>query len=285
MSRPAVRITAAPQASPADTWVSRPAAGTVAALAGLAGAISYSHMRQLAAGHGQAGWHAHAFPLSVDGLELVASLVLLDDRRCGRRSGWLPWAALMVGTAGSLAANIATARPDAVSRIIAGWPALALLIAVKLLSGILTRHANPAPLAAPVPEPARARAGSLTNGSHPAIASRPPSSISPSVTASVSGSQSPRGRPGSPASAERSPSEPTAGDLDVDRALCRQPGSSGMNWCGTEARSHETPSPPACAKTATRSATPASHSYFGHSATTRPAQQSSPQSRVTRGCP
>jgi hypothetical protein len=63
----------------------------VAALAGIAGAISYSHMRPLAAVHGDTGWHAHAFPLSVDGVEIVASLVLLADRRAGRRSGWLPW--------------------------------------------------------------------------------------------------------------------------------------------------------------------------------------------------
>ena len=67
MSRPAVCVTAAPQGSPADRWVSRAAAATVAALAGLAGAISYSHMRRLAAEHGQAGWHAHAFPLSSTG--------------------------------------------------------------------------------------------------------------------------------------------------------------------------------------------------------------------------
>jgi hypothetical protein len=113
----------------------------VVGLAGIAGAISYSHMRALAQGHGQAGWHAHAFPLSVDGVEIVASLVLLADRRVGRRSGWLPWAALFIGTVGSLAANVATAGPGTVSRLIAGWPALALLIAVKLLSGLLDRHA------------------------------------------------------------------------------------------------------------------------------------------------
>jgi Protein of unknown function (DUF2637) len=140
MIRPAVSVTAAPQASPADRWISRAADATVAALAGLAGAISYSHMRQLAQDHGQAGWHAHAFPLSVDGLEIVATLVLLSDRRQRRRSGWLPWAALLTGTVGSLAANIATAHPDPTSRIIAGWPALALLIAVKLLSGMLEQR-------------------------------------------------------------------------------------------------------------------------------------------------
>lgn len=81
------------QARSADRWVSRTAAATVAGLTGIAGALSYSHMRQLAQDHGEAGWHAHAFPLSVDGLEIVASLVLLADHRSGRRPGWLPWAA------------------------------------------------------------------------------------------------------------------------------------------------------------------------------------------------
>ncbi len=121
----------------ADRWINRAAATTVVGLAGIAGALSYSHMRQLAQDHGQAGWHAHAFPLSVDGIEIVASLVLLADRQ----SGWLPWIALAAGAAGSLAANIATAHPDTVSRIIAGWPALALVLAVKLLSGILEHPA------------------------------------------------------------------------------------------------------------------------------------------------
>src|SRR5712691_272151 len=73
----------------------------------------------------------------------MASLVLLADRRAGRRSGWLPWTALAAGTAGSLAANIATAHPDPASRIIAGWPALALLLAVKLLSGLLEGRTAP----------------------------------------------------------------------------------------------------------------------------------------------
>jgi hypothetical protein len=89
----------------ADRWINFAAVTTVAGLAGIAGALSYSHMRRLAQDHGQAGW--------------------------------LPWTALALGMAGSLAANIATAHHDPVSRIIAGWPAVALLIAVKLLSGIL----------------------------------------------------------------------------------------------------------------------------------------------------
>jgi hypothetical protein len=117
------------------------AAGTtVTALAGIAGAISYSHMRGLAAAHGETGWQAHTFPLSVDGIEIVASLVLLADRRSGRSSGWLPWAALAAGTTASLAANVAAAGADLVGRVVAGWPAFALLVAIKLLSQLLEPH-------------------------------------------------------------------------------------------------------------------------------------------------
>jgi len=151
MSAPAAArsAVAAPQTACAGQWISRTATATVAGLAGIAGAISYSHMRVLALEHGQSGWHAHAFPLSVDGIEIVASLVLLADRRTGRRSGWLPWAALAIGTAGSLAANVATAGPGTISRVIAGRPALALLIAVKLLSGILDHDTGDRPAALP----------------------------------------------------------------------------------------------------------------------------------------
>jgi len=144
---PAAAPSYTPMTAPsrADRWIDRAAAATVAGLAGIAGAISYSHMRQLAAAHGDAGWHAHAFPLSVDGVKIVASLVLLAGRRAGRRSGWLPWTALAVGTAASLGANVATADAGTVSRIIAGWPALALLISVKLLSGILEHRPDAVP--------------------------------------------------------------------------------------------------------------------------------------------
>jgi len=172
-----------PQAAPAQAAggmdrVIRSLAGvTVAGLAGLAGAISYSHMRVLAEANGQAGWHAHAFPLSVDGVEIVASLVLLADRRTGRRSGWLPWTALAIGTAASLAANVATAGPAPISRVIAGWPAIALLIAVKLLSGMLEhrdrddtagRNGDGQPDALAVPAPVRA-----PEPARPAVSAQP----------------------------------------------------------------------------------------------------------------
>jgi hypothetical protein len=126
--------------SGADTVIRAAAGVTVAGLAGIAGAISYSHMRVLATAHGETGWQGHAFPLSVDGIEIVASLVLLADRRTGQRSGWLPWAALAAGTTASPAANVAAASAGLVGRVVAGWPALALLTAVKLLSEMLGRR-------------------------------------------------------------------------------------------------------------------------------------------------
>ncbi|NJC70032.1 DUF2637 domain-containing protein [Planosporangium thailandense] len=115
----------------------RAAGATVIGLAGVAGAISYSHMAELARLHGEVGWRAHAFPVSVDGIEIVASLVLLAHRRAGTWPGWLPWAALAAGTAASVAANVAVGGSDPVGRLVAGRPAVALLVSIKLLSGLL----------------------------------------------------------------------------------------------------------------------------------------------------
>ncbi|HEV7976538.1 DUF2637 domain-containing protein [Amycolatopsis sp.] len=113
------------------------AGATVVGLAGVAGAISYSHMAELARLHGEVGWRSHAFPVSVDGIEVVASLVLLAHRRAGTRADWLPWVALAAGTAASVAANVAVGASDPVGRLVAGWPAVALLVAIKLLAGLL----------------------------------------------------------------------------------------------------------------------------------------------------
>jgi hypothetical protein len=126
-----------------DTAIRAAAGLTTLGLAGIAAAISYEHLLTLAQLHGQTAWRASAFPLSVDGLELVSSLVLLADRRTGRSSGWLPWVALGAGATASLFANIAVAQHNWIARTIAGWPALALIIAIKLLSGLL-EHAGPA---------------------------------------------------------------------------------------------------------------------------------------------
>jgi hypothetical protein len=84
----------------------------VGGLAIVAGAVSFAHMQDLATHHDQLGWKSYAFPISVDGLEIVASLYLVAQRRAGRPTGWIPWVALIVGTAASLAANVAVGGAD-----------------------------------------------------------------------------------------------------------------------------------------------------------------------------
>jgi len=105
----------------------------VAGLAIVAGAISFAHMAELAADHDQNGWKAYAFPVSVDGLEIVASLYLVVQRRAGRPTGSIAWVALIVGTLASLAANVAVGGDDLIGKALAGWPALSMLVSVKLL--------------------------------------------------------------------------------------------------------------------------------------------------------
>src|SRR5437763_6006809 len=128
--------------SAVDKGIVGAAGATVVGLAGVAGAISYSHMAELARLHGEVGWRSHAFPVSVDGIEVVASLVLLAHRRAGTQAGWLPWAALVAGTAASVAANVAVGASDPVGRLVAGWPAVALLVAIKLLAGLLDARSD-----------------------------------------------------------------------------------------------------------------------------------------------
>ncbi|MDG4838300.1 DUF2637 domain-containing protein [Micromonospora sp. WMMD967] len=133
-----------PGRSLTDLVITTAATLTTLGLAGVAGAVSYDHLRELAESRGEQGWKAHAFPLTVDGIEVVATLAILADRRAGRPSGAFPWIALTAGGVVSLGANILIAEDDVIARIIAGWPAVALIAAIKMLSRMLEHPtANP----------------------------------------------------------------------------------------------------------------------------------------------
>lgn len=108
---------------------------TVAAVllvAGIAAIVSYSHMQHVAERAGE-GWRSHLIPLSIDGLIVAASMVLVDRRRAGRPGGWLAWTALLGGVGASLAANVAAAEPTTTARLVAAWPAVAFAIGFELL--------------------------------------------------------------------------------------------------------------------------------------------------------
>ncbi|MFB7956204.1 DUF2637 domain-containing protein [Streptomyces sp. NPDC056045] len=118
----------------------------------IAGALSFSHLHDLALAAGQDGWKAWAYPISVD-LLLVAAWRRMRTH-AGNRPAWV-W--FVIALAASLGANIATAGlldldhvPAWLRILVAGWPALAFL------GGTLLAHAPaPAPAEAPAdPEPA-----------------------------------------------------------------------------------------------------------------------------------
>src|SRR5690242_16686001 len=102
----------------ADIWIKRTTTGCVGPLALIAGTVSYLHMHLLVELHGQPGWVAALTPLSVDGMIVAASTTLLADSRAGERGGALPWALLAIGSAASLAVNVAapSRRPRAGDR-------------------------------------------------------------------------------------------------------------------------------------------------------------------------
>ncbi|WP_245930293.1 DUF2637 domain-containing protein [Allonocardiopsis opalescens] len=111
-------------------------------LASIAAVVSYSHMYELALGHGEPPWQAALFPLSVDGMIVASSMTLLDAARSGRRGGWLPWTLLIVGSIASLAANVAVADPNVWSQVIHAWPSFALACAYELLMQQFRVHAR-----------------------------------------------------------------------------------------------------------------------------------------------
>ncbi|MEU9010957.1 DUF2637 domain-containing protein [Streptomyces sp. NPDC048479] len=124
----------------------------------IAGALSFSHLHDLAEAAGQGGWKAWAYPVSVD-LLLVAAwrrLRTLRDSDAPRRGAW-SWFA--VALAASLGANIATAGlldlnevPDWLRILVAGWPALAFLGGTLLVHTPGPEHEEHAPLASVEPE-------------------------------------------------------------------------------------------------------------------------------------
>lgn len=104
------------------------------AVAGIAAWSSWSHMVAVALRFGERPEVAYVMPLSVDGMLVVASAAMVEDRRAGRKVRWSARIAFAAGVAASVAANIAAAEPSPGARIVAAWPAVALLLVVEMLT-------------------------------------------------------------------------------------------------------------------------------------------------------
>lgn len=104
-------------------------------VAGVAAIASYSHTRDLARANGQGDLLANLLPVSVDGMLIVASAVMSDDRAAGRPVRMSARISFVVGVAASIIANVLAAPPSTTARVISAWPALALLLVVEMLTG------------------------------------------------------------------------------------------------------------------------------------------------------
>ncbi|GAA2352310.1 DUF2637 domain-containing protein [Streptomyces violaceusniger] len=105
-------------------------------VAGVAAYASYIHRSEFALQGGADRVSASLWPLSVDGLLLLATAgVLKQPAACDRRTRYVVRLAFLLGIAVSLAANMAAAPALAWKPVlVAGWPPVALLLAVELLA-------------------------------------------------------------------------------------------------------------------------------------------------------
>ena len=167
----------------------------------LTGSLSFSHIHDLAAVHGQTGWKAWLYPLSVDLLTVAAYRKLMTARRTPGTSALLAWCSFLLGLSASLAANVVSAwgNPDRFIAVALGvWPAVAFLVCTLLSHDPVHVPATapawaetPAPMPASVPVPAVAKVSAPASESveaapvpaaAPATTEREPAPVPPEVS-------------------------------------------------------------------------------------------------------
>lgn len=108
-------------------------AAAVSSVAAFAAVISYDHIYDIARQHGGTVLAARLLPLSVDGLILAMSLVMLHEARQGDQAPALARCMLGLGVAATVAANVTYGVAFGVlGAIIWAWPAVAFVGAVEV---------------------------------------------------------------------------------------------------------------------------------------------------------
>jgi Protein of unknown function (DUF2637) len=125
----------------ADRVIRRATAG---AIAGVAAIAPYQHARALVRAHSKAGRTGRPVPLTMDGPIHVTSIVMLDSARrkvpVRALARWL----LGLGTAATLAADVAHGPGDGLAgATVAAWPTVALVGSYEPLTMII--HSAPGP--------------------------------------------------------------------------------------------------------------------------------------------
>lgn len=132
--RPAVTFT---------TVAARLGAVVVALVAGYA---SYRHIMDVARAAGEHNSVAAVLPLAIDGLIVVGTAAMMEDKAAGRYPRWSARLALIVGVVATVAANVASAEPTTTARLVAAVPAVSFLLAVEVLARVGKPITAPAPV-------------------------------------------------------------------------------------------------------------------------------------------
>lgn len=120
------------QASDPDAILRGITVAAVVVVGVIAAIVSYAHMVNLGTNVGEA-WRSYLIPISIDGLMVAASMVLVIRRRAGLTASKLAWTALGGGVTASIGANMADAQASATAILYAGWAPVALAVGFELL--------------------------------------------------------------------------------------------------------------------------------------------------------
>jgi hypothetical protein len=113
------------------------AAGVVVFVAVAAAVQSFTHITGLGRTHGQIGLDPTLLALSVDGLIVAMSLVILHEARRGRRAPALAYVMLWAGIGATVAANVIFGLPyGLVGCAVSAWPAIAFVGAVHVVMNV-----------------------------------------------------------------------------------------------------------------------------------------------------
>ncbi len=113
---------------------------TVVGLGGVAAVVSFRHALEVVQDHGETRDTAMLYPLTIDGLVFASSMVLLDSARRGEEAPLLAKWTLGIGIGATVAVNVLHGiEHGIIGAVIAAWPALALVLTVELMMGLIRR--------------------------------------------------------------------------------------------------------------------------------------------------
>ena len=137
-----------------DSWTRRGTAAAVLFVAAIAATVSFIHIRDLAATHGQTQLAAVLLPFSIDGTVVASSLVLLRAARLRLTPPWLAQVMLLSSVLATLAANVAYGAASGVTgALISGWPAYAFIGCAEMSILMVRRTARTTAPGVPVRVP------------------------------------------------------------------------------------------------------------------------------------